>query len=447
MILSIINYIINVSLNKYTDLIKIKGTVMNKYNELYNRIKNEIVTGQLAYGAKLPSIRKSSELFSVSRTTVQNAYFALSADGYIISEPQSGYYVCHRITRKNAAEPNKKEKKAIYDFSSSSADRESFDFNLWRRYIKSALRQDERLLSYSEPQGEPELREALSSYILSARNITAGADRIVIGAGVQSLLSVLCSLIEERETVSFPDKSFVMGAGLFKDYGFEVHYRDKDAKIIYVSPSHMTKWGDVMPNKRRAQLVRHSAETGSLIIEDDYESDFLYNSRPTPSLHTLAGGSSVVYLGSFSKLLLPSIRISFMVLTEELAQKYRESIAKYSQTASKTEQLALCSFIRDGHLKSQIRKTRRFYTAKARQFASLLQREFDNAEIQMSENALQVIMKIPFDKSERVFEENSIKVYIENYENGIITLVLNAGSIPESKLENAVSALKKAIKN
>lgn len=420
---------------------------MSKYNELYNYIKKEITDGQLSYGAKLPSIRKASALFSVSRTTVQNAYFALSADGYIISEPQSGYYVCRKLQKPERREESDKKRSVRLSFASAAADRESFDFNLWRRYIKSALRQDERLLSYSEPQGELELREALSQYILESRNVAAGADRIVIGAGVQSLLSVLCSLIEEKKTVSFPDRSFIQGASLFADYGFEVHYRDKNAEIIYVSPSHMTRWGDVMPNKRRAELVRHSAQTGSLVIEDDYESDFLYNSRPTPSLHALAGGSGVVYLGSFSRLLLPSIRISFMVLTEELARKYRENIEKFSQTASKTEQLALCSFIRDGHLKAQIRKTRRFYTAKAKQFLLLLQKAFPEAEAEISENALQVIMKLPFDKKESVFEENGIELFIEKYENGIITLVLNAGSIPENQLESAVSALKKAMDN
>ena len=221
--------------------------------------------------------------------------------------------------------------------------------------MKAALRQNQKLLSYSEPQGETELREAISEYILKKRNVAASPDRIVIGAGTQSLLHILCSLIDKRQTVSLPDRSFVQGTALFEDYGFDVRYRYKDADIIYVSPSHMTRWGDVMPNKRRIELTKYSAANGSLVIEDDYESDFQYNSRPTPSLYALSGGSNVVYLGSFSRLLLPSIRISFMILTNELAQNYRQNIYKFSQTASKTEQMALCSFIRDGRLMAQIR--------------------------------------------------------------------------------------------
>lgn len=419
---------------------------MSKYNDLYNYIKKEIISGQIDYGEKLPSVRKAGTLFEVSRTTVQNAYFALAADGYIISEPQSGYYVSYKKQEnKKSAIKTQQKSNIIFDLASGGADKDSFDFSLWRRYIKSALRQDDRLLSYSEAQGEAELRDALSNYIRDKRNVITSPDRIVIGAGVQSLLAVLCSLIEKKGTVSFPDKSFVQGAGIFADYGFDVHYRYKDAEIIYVSPSHMTRWGDVMPNKRRIELVKYSAQNGSLVIEDDYESDFLYNSRPTPSLHALAGGNNIIYMGSFSGLLLPSIRISFMVLTEELAEKYRENIQKYSQTASKTEQIALCQFIRDGHLKAQIKKTRRFYTAKAKKFADILADEIKNAKIEISENALQVIVTAPFNKSTDVFEENGLAVCIESCENGAIKLVLNTGALPEKYFVRASNALKRAI--
>lgn len=421
---------------------------MSKYLDIYNYIKKEIISGQIGYGGRLPSVRKASELFSVSRTSVQNAYFALAADGFIISEPQSGYYVSYRTPKKDEKkEQAKDDNKIRYNFTSSAADGESFDFDIWRRHIKAALRLDSRLLSYSEPQGEYELRQAISEYIRDKRNVTASADRIVIGAGVQSLLQILCSLIGGNKTVSFPDRSFVQGASLFTDYGFDVRYRHKDADIIYVSPSHMTRWGDVMPNKRRVELVKYSAKKESLVIEDDYESDFQYNSKPTPSLYALSGGNNVIYIGSFSKLLLPSIRISFMVLTQELSDKYKNNIYKFSQTASKTEQLALCSFIRDGNLKAQIRKTRRFYTAKNKRFYNMLKKAFPKANIEISENLLQVIITTDFFKPENTFDEYGVKVFIEKRDENKITLVLNPGSIPEKELENSVNALKKAIEN
>ncbi|MDE6412356.1 MAG: PLP-dependent aminotransferase family protein, partial [Eubacterium sp.] len=251
--------------------------------------------------------------------------------------------------------------------------------------------------------------------------------------------------IDKKGTVSFPDKSFIQGASLFDDYGFDVKYRYKDADIIYVSPSHMNKRGDVMPNRRRIELVEHSSKNKSLIIEDDYESDFQYSGTPAPSLHALAGGGNVVYISSFSNLLLPSIRISFMVLTEELAEKYERELYKYNQTAGKTEQIALSQYIRDGHLKAQIRKTRRFYTAKTKSFAALLSEEFKNAKIEISENALKIIMRIPFSKSLDVFEENGIAVLTESYENGILKMILNPSAVNEDIFDEAISALKKVL--
>lgn len=418
---------------------------MKKYDELYNTIKKEITTEQLLPGAKLPSVRKAAAIYGVSRTTVQNAYFALAADGFIISEPQSGYYNAYKKAKETDKKKSSSKANILYDFKSGNADKNSFEFNLWRRYMKNALRQDEKLLSYGEVQGEYELRDVLSDYIREKRNVTSSPNRIVIGTGHQSLLGVLCSLMDEKGTVSFPDKSFIQGASLFEDYGFEVKYRYKDADIIYVSPSHMNKRGDVMPNKRRIELVDYSSENKSLIIEDDYESDFQYSGTPAPSLHALTGGENVIYISSFSNLLLPSIRISFMVLTEELAEKYENELYKYNQTAGKTEQIALAQYIRDGHLKAQIRKTRRFYTAKTKAFSVLLANEFKNAEIEISENALKIIMSIPFNKSIDSFEKNGISVSIESYENGILKMILNPSAVPQDMFYEAVQALKSVI--
>ncbi len=418
---------------------------MSKYNDLYNHIKKQINDGQIKTGAKLPSIRKAAALFSVSRTTVQNAYFALEADGYIISEPQSGYYVSYHAARPTAENAETEIRTPEFDFKSGGADNESFEFDVWRKYMKNALRHSERMLSYGEPQGEEDLRTVLADYIREKRNVAASPGRIVIGAGVQSLLGIFCSLIENRGTVSFPDKSFIQGAGLFSDYGFDVRYRYKDAEIIYVSPSHMNARGDIMPNKRRIELVNYSAQTGSLVIEDDYESDFQYNSVPVPSLYALAGGENVVYLGSFSKLLLPSIRISFMVLTDELAEKYKKNIRRYNQTAGKTEQIALCQYIRDGRLKAQIRKTRRFYTSKAKAFALLLSDEFKNADVEISENALQVILSLPFSKDPGIFQKAGIAVSVENFDGKNITLIFNTGAVGQKNFSSAIKALKSAI--
>lgn len=107
---------------------------------------------------------------------------------------------------------------------------------------------------------KPDLRQVLADYIRQRRNVNCSADDIVIGAGMQSLLNILCPLIRDKKTVSFPNASFVQGSTIFADYGFDVRYRNKDCDVIYVSPAHMTKWGEIMPVSRRMELVHHASE-------------------------------------------------------------------------------------------------------------------------------------------------------------------------------------------
>ena len=419
---------------------------MKKYIEIYNYYKNLILTNQLKAGDKLPSVRAATQLLPVSKTTIQNAYFELQADGYVIASPKSGYYVTEQKNIVPKATTHTEENsKILYDLKSGDADEESFDVKLWQRYIKSALRQEERLLSYGDVQGEADLREVLSDYIRAKRNVSASADRIVVGAGVQSLLYILCSLIKNKGTVSFPDKSFVQGMNLFADYGFEVKTRNKDADIIYVSPSHMTSYGNVMPIKRRLELVEYSKERGSLVIEDDFDSDFLYQTKPIPSLFALSNAQNIIYMGSFSNVLIPGIRISFMVLTEELANEFQKSKNRFSQTASKTEQIALCQYIRDGHINSQARKVRRLYTAKAKYFCDELQRVLPDSKIELSENGLQVKAEIPFKKETSIFEQNGISANIISNENGALRIVFVPSAVKISDIPSAVEKIKSII--
>lgn len=422
---------------------------MSKYIEIYNYYKERILSSQLKSGDKLPSVRKATDIFSVSKTTILNAYFALQADGYIIASPGSGYYVSDFVLHNCSAVSQDNGEKAVknikYDLKSGDAEMESFDIKLWQRYIKNALRQQDRLLSYSEVQGEADLREVLCDYIREKRNVIASPNQIVVGAGVQNLLYILCSLIKNRQTVSFPDDSFYQGMSLFKNFGYDVHTRYKDADIIYVSPSHMTNYGDVMPIKRRLELVSYSEKRGSIVIEDDYDNDFLYQTRPTPSLYALSNAGNVVYMGSFSNVLIPGIRISFMVLTRELTEEFRKNKDKFAQAASKTEQIALCGYIRDGHIKSQTRRVRRLYTAKTKQFYEILKAEIPDAKCSIGENGLQVKLEADFYKDTDEFEKQGISVNIKSCKSNRIQIILTSSAIAQKDLKNAVIALKKVL--
>ena len=420
------------------------------YLEVFHYYRELILEKQLPPGSRMPSLRKCSQELKLSRTTIENAYLQLAAEGYIISKAQSGYYVTDIADRQHTS-VRKTEKHAQtpcrFDFASSGVDRESFRFDLWRRYIKSALRQDERLLSYGEPQGEADLRDTLADYVRERRNVLCSGEDIVIGAGIQSLLHILCPLLEQRQTVSFPNPSFVQGSTVFHDYGFQVDYRNKDCDIIYVSPAHMTKWGDIMPVSRRLELVNYSAAHGSLVIEDDFENEFVYLQKPTPSLFGLAGGQNVVYLGTFSRLLLPSIRISFMVLPPELSAQKRKKADQYNQTASKAEQIALCQFIRDGHLAAQTRKLKRLYSVKLKSLRSAVREVFGkDSQIQTgaagTSLALTLSTTLTWQELQKKAQTNGLRLQLLRETPGKITLILSCSSMPVADFVPACKLLK-----
>ncbi|MEE1018184.1 MAG: GntR family transcriptional regulator, partial [Acutalibacteraceae bacterium] len=193
-----------------------------KYLDIYNRYKNLILNGKMKSGARLPSIRACAEENSVSRTTVQTAYDCLAADGCIIAKPQSGYFAADIALQKTVRTPHKSTSysKPKFDLASERADSESFDFALWQQYIKSALRNSERLTTYGEPQGEYDLRCAVCDYLQKSRSAVCSPESIVIGAGSQSLLSLVLPLIRDRRTVHFTNSGFSQGKTVFTDNGF-----------------------------------------------------------------------------------------------------------------------------------------------------------------------------------------------------------------------------------
>lgn len=441
------------------------------YMQLYEYYKELILTGKMKQGAKLPSIRQCAAQLQVSRTTAEMAYMLLAADGYIISRPQSGYYVTglwqEHIRRKEqkkgtsaaaggaAGERSARahSKDVEIDFSSTSGGQESFNLDLWRRYVKSALRQGDRLITYGDPQGEEDLRRVISDYLTRNRNVVCSSDNIVIGAGFQSLLHILCPLLRGRKTIHFLDPHFKQGQAVFEDYGFSVHNEPDSmgtADLIYATPSHLNRWGDIMPVKDRFLLLQQAAESGSMVIEDDYDSEFAYINHPAQALQGLDGGRNVIYLSTFSRMLLPSIRISFMILSDELLKGYEKRKSLYNQTVSKADQIALCQYIRDGHLQSQIRKTRKMYEEKSGHFLELFREILDRKKpgLRMTQGKSGMIAKIGLPSSCPA-RQLADEMLDEGIRVGILSdgkelyhgIYLSCSSVPEKKWEESLELL------
>ena len=374
---------------------------MKVYEQVYSFYVKQIEDGSLKTGDRMPSIRESERTLNVSRTSIETAYLQLAADGYIYSVEKVGYFVSDMVLRienenNQVISGNKKESKEYtYDLAVIGEDKTVSCLQLWRRYMKSALRQEERLLNYPNNQGEEDLRQEIAAYVRKTRNIICSADDIVIGAGFQSLLSLLISLIPGEKTISFPTKNFADGATIFKNAGYEVNYRNKECHVIYVTPSYMTKWGEVMTMKRRHELIDHARINNHLIIEDDYQNEFVFSNKATPSLYAMTGGENIAFLGSFSRVLLPSVRISFLILPKGVRKEYDGIKHLYNQTASIAEQIALASFLRDGHLNRHIKKMRRLYEEKRRLMYEGLKKVFTkDASIIMGESGMEIGVKL-----------------------------------------------------
>ena len=426
------------------------------YMQIYDYYKNLIESGKLPEGSKLPSIRRCAEERNVSKTTVEQGYMCLCDDGYILPKSQSGYYVSKRsntVKKTEKKNENKELKNTIlYDFASAGVDAESFNMDIWRRYVKSALRQTEKLLFYGEPQGEYDLRREIANYARETRNCICTEENIVIGAGVQTLLNILCPLLKGKKTVCFDDLSYRQGTAIFTDYGFCVTDNREKSSIIYTSPSYSTRWGDIMSVKDRFDLTEYARKTGKLIIEDDYGSEFRYFNRPTPSLQGLDGGENIVYLGTFSKLLLPSIRISFMILPQSLIGEYNKKKHLYNQTVSKADQIALCSYIRDGHLNSQIRKSRKLYAQKSKVLTDLLVENFgEKIEILKTNSPLYVRCKFHIKTTTKEFCDNAEKQGIllipANFHEEFPEIAFSVASVGLQHLEKSIETLKNVVRN
>lgn len=424
------------------------------YIEIYDYYKQLIESGKLQEGTKLPSVRRCSQLQGVSKTTVEQAYINLCDDGYLIPKNQSGYYVSYRgkARKENSTLESEENTKYSSDYTSTGVDTAVFDLNMWTRYVKHALRQDYRLMDYGLPQGEKDLREQIASYATQTRNCVCDERNIVIGAGVQTLLNILCALVDsENKSIYFNDNTYKQGLAVFKDRGCKIARDINKADILYISPSHTTKWGDIMSINERHSLVKFARENQKLIIEDDYDSEFRELNRPTPSLQGL-DNENVVYVGTFSKLLLPSIRISYMILPVSLTKKYEKIKNLYNQTVSIPDQIALTDFISDGRLSSQVRKARKLYNQKSKILTDALIENLGK-RVSVEKTATPLYVKCSVKTKSTLNEltkklesdENPIRIIPVSEKIGELTIAFSVSAVKNEKIKEDIEKISEIL--
>lgn len=434
----------------------------NFYNNIYEKIKEGVLAGAIKKGEKLPSIREAAKILGVSRTTIENAYTRLCIEGIAESFPQRGYFITDykKVDLKNHNSSDNSQE-ILFDFSSRKIDTDTADTELWKKIIRSVLHDSTELTSYGDSQGEMGLREALATYSYKARGVKTSAKNIIIGAGISPLLSILCSITKQNISVGFENESFKKAEALFNDYGVKSISLESDANgvitnkigdnidTVFLQPSSLSKFSVNTLAKRRNELIEWAKERDErFIIEDDYNGELRYTARTVPAFQGKFP-EKTVYIGSFSKLLLPSVRIAYMVLPPFLAEKFQKRYGDYNQTCGKIEQLALMEYIKSGALEKHLRRLRRLYYSKSQLLYSSLRENlsyFKNVTLYESSLILELETNIDA-KSEVICSallKNKIKVMPSNKKG---TIKLCFAGIKTGEIDSAVKSLEKCLKN
>lgn len=365
------------------------------YIQLYSYIRNEIKNGTIRPHTKLPSQRKLAENLCVSRNTVDTAYQQLIAEGYVESKSRKGLFVVqmnHDVFQldKMKEKPSKEvlsgdtDKPITYNFKYGDINLKKFPYKAWRKYTLESLHADQNhMLLYGDHQGELSLRKHIAHYLFQSRGVNCSPDQIVIGAGTQYLIGLLCNMLGREGTYGMEDPGYEKIRQTFRDYGADLkmipidekgicteNVKRSNAKTVYLTPSHQFPTGIVMPLSRRMELIEWANERSGYIIEDDYDGEFRYEVKPIPSLQGLDPYGNVIYLGTFSKSFIPSMRLSYVVLPKKLLKLYKKNFIIYHQTVSRLHQDTLTRFMESGDWERHINRSRQVYKSKR---ATLLQ--------------------------------------------------------------------------
>ncbi|MPW25375.1 aminotransferase class I/II-fold pyridoxal phosphate-dependent enzyme [Alkalibaculum sp. M08DMB] len=439
------------------------------YIQIYNHFKTEIIIGNLIKGAKLPSIRGLSMDIKVSKTTIESAYNQLVVEGYVNNIPKKGYFVValkdYEFTtdKKKILNPAKDK---FLDYINNGVDKASFDMKIWRKLYGNILSEkDNKLYTVGDYQGEEVLRQKICEFVQKTRGVKCSSDQIVVGAGIQYLLGILCSLtLEDQYSVAVEYPGFNQAKNVFEDYHMKIipvpvydegidieELKQSQAKMVYLSPSHQYPTGSVMPIDKRLDILNWASNNDSIIIEDDYDCLIRYESRPIPALQGLDKGGHVIYLGSFSKILLPSIRISYMILPQKILDRYKSKIGRYSQTSSKIEQLTLAQFMKEGYLEKHLRKIRKVYHRKNEIIVNYINKYAkEKINILGHDSGLHMMFELKTNKisKEIIAEAEKLNIYlevVEGYHEGKLVVVFTYSGLEEEDIEGILQLLIKNI--
>jgi GntR family transcriptional regulator/MocR family aminotransferase len=367
---------------------------------LYEQLRAAILGGRLLAGAPLPSSRALAQALGVARNTVIYAYEQLGAEGYVCSSRLGTVVAALGPVRAAdqgqapSANPGLGLSKRVAAYGRFRTPHEDalpfmpgipaldqFPWATWRRLCEQAAREHEVLdLSYRPAAGEPELRQAIATYVRASRGVVCGADQVIVTDGTQHSLGLCAQMLADVGDLAWIEHPGYGGARVaFEQGGLNVRPVPVDAeglspsdedwaqhppRLIYTTPSHQYPLGSVLSLPRRLALIERARAAGAWIMEDDYDSEFRHEGPPLAAMQGLVEEAPVVYLGTFSKSMFPALRLGFIVLPQAVAHQGQGVVADLARRGQVAQQRALAAFIHEGHFTTHLRHMRRLYALR-----------------------------------------------------------------------------------
>lgn len=472
------------------------------HRQIYDQLREMILTGRLTAGERLPSSRTLAKDLEVSRNTVASAFDQLLAEGYLEGRVGAGSFVSTELPEEvlaagspqpvaQAGQPRRRglsrrgERlaglrklrggKRSAAFSPGLPDVEGFPFDVWSRLMTRAWRNPPLdLLANSEPAGYRPLREAIAGYLRTARAVRCDADQVIIVSGAQQAIGLAAHvLLDDGDPVLVEDPGYpgvrgallAAGADLIPvpvdDEGYNVDAAERmapDARLACVAPSHQFPLGVTMSLARRLKLLEWASRCDGWVIEDDYDSEYRYAGRPLAALQGLDRDGRVVYVGSFSKVMFPSLRLGYLVVPADLTGPFRQARAALDDHPSTIAQPALATFIQDGYFAAHLRKMRKLYATRREALIQSLRDRFDGAlTICESESGMHIVARFSgrlrqrmtdIEAVERARDQGiSVSALSALYAGGGRQdgLLLGFAAVPEGQMAEAVDRLARTL--
>lgn len=380
------------------------------YQQLYTHMRRAILRGELKGGTKLPSTRALADEFNISRNTVLNAYRQLTAEGYLESVEGSGSFVVHVLpdlllapSELNILADNRgtESRQVILSehaqsqlvssqtpdalsprpFSSETPALDVFPYDTWSRLIvRQARRMTGNTAKYQESGGYLPLREAIAAHVAVSRQVHCTPEQIVIVSGSQGALDLSARmLVNDGDPVWLEDPGYTGARGAFLGIGAKIIpvpvdedglvvaagiKRAPQARLVYITPSHQFPLGFTMSPSRRLELLDWAKRTNAYILEDDYDSEYRYADRPLATLQGLDTAGRVIYVGTFSKVMFPALRIGYLILPPQLVEPFLKVRRLINVHNPILEQAVLTDFIVEGHFARHLRRMRTLYAER-----------------------------------------------------------------------------------